>query len=191
MAQNGDCTFCREEKIKHELRDGTPCERGIYEDESTFAILSPEQYTAGHTLLILKGHKEDITDDLSEPDLSAFMIAVHKVAVRLKELAQNDRGEYPENIYVCILCDGIKHLHAHLIPRYPFTQKDKEKYKELFSSRDGDDVIAEAIKKEDLGGCWYITECEKNHKDTEFGRSSYSEKAVILNRLAAKLRTSE
>lgn len=142
----------------------------------------------GHTLLILKGHKEDITDDLSEPDLSAFISAVHKIAVRLKKLAQNDEGEYPENIYVCILCDGEKHLHAHLIPRYPFTEQDKAKYKTIFTKRDGDVEVEKAIGKADLGGYWYIAEREKNYKDTEFGRSSYPEKAVILDRLAEKLR---
>jgi histidine triad (HIT) family protein len=190
MTRDNSCIFCRPAEIKYSLPGGTPCRRDIYEDGVSFALLSPEQYTAGHTLLILKNHKADITDDLSETDLSTFFSAIHKVAARLKKLAQNDCGEHPEKIYVCILCDGEKHLHAHLIPRYPFTQQDTTNYKTIFTTRDGEAEVAKAIATGDLGGYWYIAEREKHYKDTEFGRKSDSEKASILEELAGKLRTS-
>ena len=59
-----NCIFCDPDKIKSQLRDKTPCKSDFYEDEKTFAILAPEQYTTGHALLILKNHKTDITYNL-------------------------------------------------------------------------------------------------------------------------------
>jgi diadenosine tetraphosphate (Ap4A) HIT family hydrolase len=188
-SSGSNCPFCKPvATIKNTLPGGTPCERDIYEDESTFAVLCPQQYTAGHTLLILKDHKTDITDDISPPHLMAFIMAIHKVAVRLKESALNSSGESPERIYVCALCDGVKHLHAHLIPRYPFTSDDEKTYRETFKKRDGEAGVEKNIAEGDMGGFWYVAEREKDYKHSAFGQKSSQEQAQILQELANQLR---
>lgn len=179
------CILCNEGKVKHCLDDGTTCNRCIYDDEFCFAILALEQYTVGHTLVILKDHKTDITCQLSENALSRFMCAIHMVAVHLKKSVQDNRGNHPERIYVNILCDGVKHLHAHLIPRYPFTEDDKTTYRDIFMPRDGALEVAGAIKKGDLGGFWYVAEREKNW---ESAKKPNEEKRAFLEQLAKKLR---
>jgi len=124
-------------------------------------------------------------------ELSVFINAIHEVSKLLKKIVKNDQGEKPERIYVCILCDGVKHLHAHLIPRYPFTHQDKTTYKKLFIKRDGvngEDSVYKKIKEGNLGGYWYIAEREKNWKSSEYGFKSSSEKADIIKKLAKKLR---
>ena len=129
MTSDCNCKFCNPEKIKKFLSDETPCNSDFFEDEETFAILAEEQYTTGHALLIFKKHKADITDNLSSDELSAFINAIHKVSKLLKEIVRNDQDKTPpDRIYVCILCDGVEHLHAHLIPRYPFTHQDETTY---------------------------------------------------------------
>jgi diadenosine tetraphosphate (Ap4A) HIT family hydrolase len=187
------CDFCstKREVLMNSLPDHTPCRRGIYEDHFCFAILAPEQYTTGHTLLILKKHWADMTDEVSGKHLSAFIRAIHKVSKRLKESAENDRNERPERIYVCILCDGVKHLHAHLLPRYPFTEDDRIIYKERFSRKDdrGNEKHVNAkIKSGELGGFWYIAEREVSWEKSEFGQRTSVEKASFLEGLASKLR---
>jgi diadenosine tetraphosphate (Ap4A) HIT family hydrolase len=178
MASKNRCDFCNHEEIKDKLPDGTDCRRSIYEDDFSLAILAPEQYTIGHTLLILKNHRTDITDDISGPYLLAFINAIHKVSVQLKDRARNDLGKQPERIYVAILCDGVEHLHAHLIPRYPFTELDEEDYRTRFTPTRGEKAVGEAIKSGKLGGFWYVAERERPE----------SEKAEILEERASELR---
>lgn len=189
MAKQKCCRFCDEERIKNYLKDGkdgTRCNACIYEDRYCFAILSDEAYTIGHTLVIPKDHKIDITDrDLSKASLSRFIHAIHKVAVQLKKSAQDKYGNHPERIYVSMLGDGIKHLHAHLIPRYPFTKNDKTTYGRLFTPRNGKRKVKEAIDKGELGGFWYIAEREKSFV---FAKKSSAEKAACLSKLAKNLR---
>lgn len=115
------CTFCRigvkglAELIPSKENGGVQisCRRKIYEDSLCLAILAPEQYSKGHTLVVLKAHREDIADpNLSEEELAGFVSVIHAVAINIKKVL------HPERIYSSVLCDGVKHLHAHLIPRY-------------------------------------------------------------------------
>jgi diadenosine tetraphosphate (Ap4A) HIT family hydrolase len=123
MTNNTGCTFCKTGikgllcELPSQLKNDTPilCKRGIYEDAYCVGTLTPEQYTRGHTLLVLKNHRADITDpNISSEELLGFITAIHKVTNHLKNKARNDRGEPPSRIHVLSLCDGIKHLHAHL-----------------------------------------------------------------------------
>jgi len=206
MAEQEDCKFCppnekvkqylsdgTAEKVKQSLSDGTDCNTCIYDDKHCYAILSDKPYTDGHTLVVLKKrktdieHKTDITDkDIAlETDLSPFIQIIYKVAKHLKESAKNNRGEPPDKIYVCMLGDGIKHLHAHLIPRYPFTEDDKTTYRDIFTLRDGALKVNDAIKSCEIGGFWYVAEREKN---CEFTKKSKEERASILKKQADDLR---
>jgi diadenosine tetraphosphate (Ap4A) HIT family hydrolase len=187
MTINNTCPFCDIERLKTMIPDAIPCRHDIDEDEHCLAILAREQYTHGHTLAVLKQHKADITDDVSEADLLHFINFIHKIATHLKAVATNDRGEHPDNIYVCILCDGVKHLHAHLVPRYPFSIEDIETYKSIIGERDGEEAVRQAIEKGDLGGFWYVAVRERDYKQTTFWKLSDSARAKHLEQLAAKM----
>ncbi len=188
MPEQEICKFCNEEEVKNHLSDGTDCYTCIYDDECCFAILSDKPCTVGHTLVVLKKHKTDITDQVSKADLSHFIHAIHKVAGHLKKSAENERRERPEKIYVCMLGDGIKHLHAHLIPRYPFTEDDITTYRDIFTPRDGKSKVNKAIKSCEIGGFWYVAEREKN---CEFAKKSKKVRASILEKLANDLRLTQ
>ena len=198
MTTSNDCKFCNadgkadKEKLKNELPGSIPCKTDIYDDnEYCFAILCPEQYTIGHTLLLLEKHRTDITDNIPLEELVGFITAIHKVAKHLKAVAENQQGNHPERIYVGILCDGIEHLHAHLIPRYPFSKDDKQTYIDLFSERDDEEKARNVAENGDIGGFWYVSEREKNWGKTQFGQKQGKEKVKYLQDLAEKLRMSK
>ncbi len=120
-----DCVFCKEgrkgltqkvliEDPKTRHSKTLDCNRGFY-DKSKHCIitLAPEQYSLGHTLVILQQHAKDISDDLiTQEEYIDMCNTIKEVSILLK----NKLGA--ERIYVCSLCDGVEHLHFHLIPRY-------------------------------------------------------------------------
>jgi diadenosine tetraphosphate (Ap4A) HIT family hydrolase len=115
-----NCIFCRlgvDGLGKHLLsKNGLkqiPCDRLIFESYISYAVLAPEQYTKGHSLVILKDHREDFTDPtITCGELIDFAFTINLVARQLKSEL------HAERIYIASLCDGVHHLHAHLIPRY-------------------------------------------------------------------------
>jgi diadenosine tetraphosphate (Ap4A) HIT family hydrolase len=116
-----ECPFCpKKGRLAHltdfvkfdDCEKSLDCERSIYDDGHCLAVLAPEQYTSGHTLVILKEHKEGMTADMSGADLPSFITTINEVAQHLKKEVRNERDKEPENVYACILSDGIKHLHA-------------------------------------------------------------------------------
>jgi len=99
------------------------CQRGIAEDKNKrvwFATLSTDPYSEGHTIVVSQEHFNDITDTKIEKRKSGyveFWRGVHQCAHRLKIVLGAER------IYVASLCDGVEHLHVHLIPRYKEDRK--------------------------------------------------------------------
>jgi len=194
MKEDKKCTFCHPERLLEELppkggNNRVHCKRGIYEDRYCFATLAPEQYTHGYAILVLRNHRADITDyNISNEELSGFISAIHKLARHLKDKLRDNNNNPPERIYVCSLCDGVQHLHAHLIPRYKFTREDRVNYREQFKERDSKEEIDEAVESGELGGFWYIAHREKNYKRSELWAKSDKERAQHLEKLASKLR---
>jgi diadenosine tetraphosphate (Ap4A) HIT family hydrolase len=188
-----NCLFCNRDTIKKSAPidgDVKECERWIYDYNNCYAVLKPEQHTIGECLVIPYKHRTDITDDLSADELSDFIKTINTVAKRIKNIARNEKQLPPDRIYVGILCDGvdIQHLHAHLIPRYPFGEYENNKYRELFTQRDGEISIWNKIRKCDLGGYWYISDKEQNHYKSDFGKKKTMEKVHFLEDLARQLR---
>ncbi len=173
-----DCPFCTPEILRG---------RTFYEDAYCFATLSREPYTWGHSLVILRAHAEDITADIPEVALAAFTSAIHKVSRRLKERLRNEAGQAPERIYVSTLCDGVHHLHAHLIPRYPYDAEDFAAYREIFAPRDGEEAVGKAIANRDIGGFWYIARREATFKSSSFQQSPEETRSAQLAALAREL----
>jgi diadenosine tetraphosphate (Ap4A) HIT family hydrolase len=189
MHQTTTCKFCDCPAIKTTIptRSGSKaeCNTCIYEDKSCYAVLDPYQYSPGHALVILKSPCDDIADpNIPGNDLLDFIGAIQMIARHLKINASDEHGNAPERIYTCMLCDGQKHLHAHLIPRYPYTRDDELAYIAQFTSRDEACKIQEAIRTHEMGGFWYIAEREKT------ARLPSRDEADNLEKLALKLRLS-
>jgi len=148
--------------------------RFIRESDYCIAVLAREPYNRGHTLVILKKHRCDIADkNLSLLERKDFIENIYYYSKLLKRKIKNEKGRKPGRIYVAILCDGVKHLHAHLIPRYhPFNEKEKNSYREFFINRDKYEDIKKAIKKQDMGGFWYMFLREKDYKKSYFWKKN-------------------
>ncbi len=197
MASVKSCPFCEVKNLTEMVpfKFGTaasiPCKRWLHKDQHCIATLAPEQYTRGHTIVVLKKHRADMTDPaLSDKELTDFIKFTKLVANRLKQAARNEEGESPGRIYVCTLCDGVEHLHAHLIPRYPYSAADGNAYEQIFLERDGRKAINRKIEADNLGGYWYIAEREKSYTKSDYWRKTVEERAKYLEELAQHLRIS-
>ena len=101
------CTFC---KI---ARREAPASH-VYEDEKVIAFLSNCPINVGHTLVVPKGHYENIYD-IPEDEVAHLFKTVKKVAYAVKtavnaegiRIIQNN-GEAAGQV--------IFHLHVHVIP---------------------------------------------------------------------------
>lgn len=85
-----------------------PCFK-LYEDDRTFAFLTIEPYTPGHTLVIPKMQVENF-DDLPSADYDAVFRTVKLLTKRLKTVFA------AEKVAVLIAGFHVPHAHVHLIP---------------------------------------------------------------------------
>ena len=104
-----DCIFCK-------IVKGEVDSYKIFENEKAIACLDLGPIARGHTLVIPKGHFENIYD-IPEQDLKDVILAVKATAKILKEklsptginlLQRNGSGAGQE----------VMHLHFHLVPRF-------------------------------------------------------------------------
>jgi len=103
------CIFCK--IIKGEL----PAHK-VYEDEDTLAFLDINPTSAGHTLVIPKGHYANF-EEVPEDVLKKTILIVKLIGQKLKD------GLGVESYNVCENNDEaagqlIPHIHFHLVPRY-------------------------------------------------------------------------
>ncbi len=88
----------------------------VYENEETIAFLDIKPLNEGHTLVIPKGHYEDIFDIPQE--LISYIHSVTKqVALAVKKATQADGISIAQQNGRAAGQD-IFHLHVHIIPRY-------------------------------------------------------------------------
>ena len=98
-----------------------------------YAVLAGEQYAPGHTLLILGCHKETIVDSsLTESELGHLAVGLNKVSGRMKKVLG------VRAVHVLSLCEGVKHLHFHLVPRYDYDIQEKQFFCEHYWEREKD-----------------------------------------------------
>lgn len=102
------CLFCK--IVCGEL----PCYK-IYEDNKVLAFADIHPIAAGHTLVIPKGHAENLYE-IPPEDLAAVQIVSKRVAEAMRRalspsgiaaLQLNGRG----------VNQGVMHYHLHLVPR--------------------------------------------------------------------------
>lgn len=128
----GECDFCDILKEKKEKRlDSLDKRRWIAEGDGWYSILALEFLSKGHTLIVLKEHRKDITD-LNEEHLKCLNEGLYKIAEAIKRALTE-----VEKIYVASLCENgrspTEHMHFHLIPRY---KNSERKGYEIFSQRE-------------------------------------------------------
>jgi histidine triad (HIT) family protein len=104
-----DCIFCK-------IVAGELPSQIVDSDERTVAFMDISPATPGHALVIPRAHSEDLMS-VPEEDLIATMLAVRRLARRMRETIQ------PDGINVLNSCgraawQTVFHFHVHVIPRY-------------------------------------------------------------------------
>lgn len=109
METDSNCIFC---KI---VRKEIPAEV-VYEDGETMAFLDINPNSHGHTLVIPKGHFENIYTVPAE-EWARTMLTVQKIAPAVKMASQADGLNIVMNNEAAAYQE-IPHAHIHLIPRH-------------------------------------------------------------------------
>lgn len=114
------CVFCDYQSLKK--LPGTEVRRDVHEDENCLCVLDMEPWSPGHTLVILKEHRKDITA-ASQEEMCSIVPALMRCCNQMKKQLDD-----VEKVYVASICEDGKspteHLHFHLIPRY---KRDKRR----------------------------------------------------------------
>ena len=108
LRQAGICYTC------HDLRTGELFgdQHIVYEDELFRIALEPYPRARGHTIVVYKPHREDISQLSEEEACRVFQVCVRAVKAIKEALGA-------EKVYLNTMCDGsINHLHLQLFPRY-------------------------------------------------------------------------
>jgi diadenosine tetraphosphate (Ap4A) HIT family hydrolase len=106
VSESPTCHFCR-------LLDGSePLTEVLYEDDSVLVILDQDRVVKGHTLVIWKAHRRDVSD-LTEAEYAHFSAIFHRTERALRAATHADT--------MVVLKSGglVPHVHFH---SYPLTE---------------------------------------------------------------------
>lgn len=109
LREQGICDTC------HSLTTGEPYSNAfiLYEDDRFLVTLESYPRARGHTIVVYKPHRADLSELNDDEAGTVFRLCV-RVANALKQ------GLGAEKVYLNTMCDGpINHLHLQLFPRYP------------------------------------------------------------------------
>jgi diadenosine tetraphosphate (Ap4A) HIT family hydrolase len=108
LRSEGVCYICRDLETG-EFFGQQPT---IYDDDRLRVVLALFPRMKGHTIVIFKPHREDISEVTGDEASEIFQLCVRLVnAIK--------RGLDAEKVYLNTMCDGeINHLHIQLFPRY-------------------------------------------------------------------------
>ncbi len=110
LRRQGICDACYDLETGGELYGD---EHTIYEDHLFKVKLETYPRARGHTIVVYKPHRLDISELSEEEAGQVFEMCVRMVKA-IKE------GLRAEKVYLVTMCDGIlNHLHLQLLPRYP------------------------------------------------------------------------
>lgn len=110
LRRKGICYTCYDLQTDGQLFGN---EYTIYEDDLFKVVLEPYPRTKGHTIVIYKPHRSDLSE-LSDNEAGK----VFAMCVRVVQSIKASLGA--EKVYLNTMCDGdINHLHLQLFPRYP------------------------------------------------------------------------
>lgn len=108
LRQQGICYNC------HDLATGEVFRGQVVVDEDADFKIVLDSYPrmVGHTIVVYKPHREDISELADDETARLFQRCV-EVVQAIKA------GLGAEKVYVVTMCDGgINHLHIQLLPRY-------------------------------------------------------------------------
>ena len=222
MTKAKDCDFCWSREMIRLKFPGVSREfdREIAVKDDWYAVLAREQYTLGHSLVICRSK-----DDQKEEEECKFNVGflsrnpkrhseawqnlaagMGQVALALQEELESLQGleeweekwgkvRKAESIHILALCEGIPHLHAHLIPRYEYRNWEKEFYRAHYFERERRQAVSELCFEERLEegqihGMWYAACREMNYDQTCFGLMSSEDRGKRIENLAACIRKS-
>ncbi|REE97022.1 HIT family protein [Thermomonospora umbrina] len=103
------CVFCR-------IVAGTEPAEIIHSDDASVAFLDITQATEGHTLVVPRRHRTDLTDIAPEEAASVMSAAVrvsHRLRERLRAPGINLWHASGETAW-----QSVFHFHVHVVPRY-------------------------------------------------------------------------
>lgn len=108
LRSEGVCYTCRDLETG-EIFGRQPT---IYENDRFRVVPALFPRMKGHTIVIFKPHREDISEVTADEASEIFRLCVRLVnAIK--------RGLDAEKVYLNTMCDGeINHLHIQLFPRY-------------------------------------------------------------------------
>lgn len=109
LRARGVCFACHDLKTGELFRD----QFVVFEDEQFRVALEMFPRMQGHTIILFKPHREDVTELSAKEagDVFAFCVLVSKA---IKDAL------HAEKVYIASMCDGgINHFHLQLLPRYP------------------------------------------------------------------------
>ena len=109
LRRRGVCYICRDLEAGEVFGE----QPTIYDDERLRVVLTLFPRMKGHTIVIFKPHRADISEITGDEASEIF-----KLCVRLTNAIK--RGIGAEKVYLNTMCDGeVNHLHIQLFPRYP------------------------------------------------------------------------
>jgi len=159
-----------------------------------YAVLSGDQYTKGHSMVILGCHMNKITELISDDGkkkekLLAMMEGINRVSETLKKKLN------AQAIHVLSLCEGMEHLHFHLIPRYCYTDDEVQFFKENFARREAKtnqlEKFIKNVERKEIHGMWYAGYHEMNYVFSDYNQKTKKERAKELEILAETLRSND
>ncbi len=107
--RQGICYSCYDLKTGELFRD----QHVVFEDSQFRVALDLYPRMRGHTIVLYKPHREDLSA-LTEEEASRVFAFCVLVTRAMKE------GLGAEKVYLNTMCDGgINHFHVQLFPRYP------------------------------------------------------------------------
>ena len=104
-----DCIFCR--IVRKEIEASI-----IHEDDKVLALLNIKPFSPGHTLVIPKGHFENIYD-IPEDVIAHLYKIVKRVAIAVKKAVDAEGISIIQSNEIAG-SQGFFHFHTHVIPRY-------------------------------------------------------------------------
>jgi diadenosine tetraphosphate (Ap4A) HIT family hydrolase len=109
LQAEGVCYACRDLQTGELFRD----QQVIFEDALFRVALDLNPRMRGHTVVLYKPHREDLSELTAEEAGRVFAFCA-LVTRAIKE------GLGAEKVYLNTMCDGgINHFHVQLFPRYP------------------------------------------------------------------------
>lgn len=109
LREQGICYVC------HDLQTGAifGTQSVIYEDADFRVVLELHPRMVGHTIVLYKPHREDVSELAADETAHIFQMCVRVIQAIKQALGA-------EKVYLVTMCDGpINHLHIQLLPRYP------------------------------------------------------------------------